>query len=154
MAHFVYPHLPAVGLGNRDPRRPYVTGGLGKAVSVSIFLKHDLWIQISGAEPVLVGAVASPSFVSAREPVLEVRSMSSRRSLSGTSSRRTTRARRLNRLSGQEPGPPPTFPLGGRASGSANEPITAATGSEPGPVEGSEYDTDQSGRERGWPKSS
>ena len=30
--HFVYPHLPAVGLGFRSPRRPHVTGGLGRAV--------------------------------------------------------------------------------------------------------------------------
>ena len=28
-AHFLYKHLPASGLGNRDPLRPYATGGLG-----------------------------------------------------------------------------------------------------------------------------
>ena len=27
--HFTYKHLPASGLGHRDPRRPHVTGGLG-----------------------------------------------------------------------------------------------------------------------------
>jgi hypothetical protein len=27
--HFIYKHLPASGLGHRDPRRPHVTGGLG-----------------------------------------------------------------------------------------------------------------------------
>lgn len=30
----IYGHLPAGGLGDRDPRRPYVTGGLGAGVFV------------------------------------------------------------------------------------------------------------------------
>lgn len=29
MSHFIYQHLPATGLGIRNPRRPHVTGGLG-----------------------------------------------------------------------------------------------------------------------------
>lgn len=29
MNHFIYQHLPATGMGVRNPRRPYVTGGLG-----------------------------------------------------------------------------------------------------------------------------
>ena len=44
-AHFTYPHLPASGLGTRDPRRPYVTGGVGSGVPtfVTIILEpyHD-----------------------------------------------------------------------------------------------------------------
>ena len=35
-AHFIYQHLPASGLGVRDPRRPYVTGGLGGGTPVYI----------------------------------------------------------------------------------------------------------------------
>ena len=34
--HFTYRHLPASGLGVRDPRRPYVTGGIGGGVPVYI----------------------------------------------------------------------------------------------------------------------
>lgn len=34
--HFVYKHLPASGLGHRDPRRPHVTGGLGLGLPVFI----------------------------------------------------------------------------------------------------------------------
>jgi hypothetical protein len=34
MNHFSYKHLPASGLGFRDPVRPYVTGGLGLAVRI------------------------------------------------------------------------------------------------------------------------
>jgi hypothetical protein len=36
MSHFVYQHSPAKGLGNRDPRRPYVTGGIGGGISVFV----------------------------------------------------------------------------------------------------------------------
>ena len=32
MSHFVYGHMPAIGLGYRHPTRPFVTGGLGRAV--------------------------------------------------------------------------------------------------------------------------
>lgn len=35
-AHFRYKHLPASGLGHRDPRRPHVTGGLGLGLPVYI----------------------------------------------------------------------------------------------------------------------
>lgn len=31
-AHFIYEHLPASNLGEREPRRPYVTGGLGTGI--------------------------------------------------------------------------------------------------------------------------
>ncbi len=34
--HFVYEHLPAIGLGERDPRRPFVTGGLGVTITISV----------------------------------------------------------------------------------------------------------------------
>jgi hypothetical protein len=34
MNHFTYKHLPAGGLGFRDPVRPYVTGGLGLAFRI------------------------------------------------------------------------------------------------------------------------
>jgi len=34
--HFSYKHLPAIGLGKRDPRRPYVAGGLGAGVPIFI----------------------------------------------------------------------------------------------------------------------
>lgn len=34
--HFTYKHLPASGLGHRDPRRPYATGGLGLGLPVFI----------------------------------------------------------------------------------------------------------------------
>jgi len=36
MAHFSYTHLPAQGLGHRDPRRPHVTGGIGLGLPVFI----------------------------------------------------------------------------------------------------------------------
>ena len=36
MSHFSYPHLPAQGLGHRDPRRPHVTGGIGDGVPVFV----------------------------------------------------------------------------------------------------------------------
>jgi hypothetical protein len=36
MSHFVYQHSPAKGLGNRDPRRPYVTGGIGGGIPVFV----------------------------------------------------------------------------------------------------------------------
>lgn len=36
MGHFTYKHLPAKGLGHRDPRRPHVTGGLGLGLPVFI----------------------------------------------------------------------------------------------------------------------
>ena len=32
--HFVYQHLPAGGLGQRDPVRPFATGGLGFAYRI------------------------------------------------------------------------------------------------------------------------
>lgn len=34
MRHFIYQHLPAGGLGHRDPVRPYPTGGLGFAYRI------------------------------------------------------------------------------------------------------------------------
>jgi len=34
MSFAIYGHLPAGGLGERDPRRPYATGGIGAAVYV------------------------------------------------------------------------------------------------------------------------
>jgi hypothetical protein len=34
MRHFLYQHLPAGGLGHRDPVRPYPTGGLGFAYRI------------------------------------------------------------------------------------------------------------------------
>ncbi len=34
MSHFIYKQLPAKGIGQRDPQRPYVTGGLGAGVAV------------------------------------------------------------------------------------------------------------------------
>ena len=34
MRHFLYQHLPAGGLGFRDPVRPYPTGGLGFAYRI------------------------------------------------------------------------------------------------------------------------
>ena len=34
MKHFSYKHLPAGGLGFRDPVRPYATGGLGFAYRI------------------------------------------------------------------------------------------------------------------------
>lgn len=37
-AHFTYPHLPAVNLGARDPLRPYVTGGIGRALAVEVLI--------------------------------------------------------------------------------------------------------------------
>ena len=41
-AHFTYKHLPAAGLGNRDPLRPYSTGGLGGAVRILIYVVEVL----------------------------------------------------------------------------------------------------------------
>lgn len=37
-AHFLYKHLPASGLGKRDPLRPYATGGLGGATFLAIYI--------------------------------------------------------------------------------------------------------------------
>ena len=34
MNHFLYNHMPAGGLGHRDPVRPYPTGGLGLAYRI------------------------------------------------------------------------------------------------------------------------
>lgn len=31
---FSYKHLPAIGMGKRDPVRPYVTGGLGRGIII------------------------------------------------------------------------------------------------------------------------
>ena len=36
MSHFGYHHLPASGLGHRDPRRPHVTGGIGGGTPVFV----------------------------------------------------------------------------------------------------------------------
>ena len=36
MGHFTYTHLPAQGLGRRDPRRPHVTGGIGGGIPTFI----------------------------------------------------------------------------------------------------------------------
>lgn len=37
--HFIYEHLPASNLGQRDPRRPYVTGGLGTGMRLLTLLR-------------------------------------------------------------------------------------------------------------------
>jgi len=41
MRHFVYKHLPAGGLGHRDPRRPHVAGGLGAGTWVWKLLQYS-----------------------------------------------------------------------------------------------------------------
>lgn len=36
MMHVSYKHLPASGLGTRDPQRPHITGGLGATIKFFI----------------------------------------------------------------------------------------------------------------------
>jgi len=36
VSHTVYAHLPAIGLGKRDPIRPHVTGGIGAGLPLFI----------------------------------------------------------------------------------------------------------------------
>jgi hypothetical protein len=43
MSWALYPHLPAQGLGHRDPRRPHVTGGVGAGVVVLVDQEGRYW---------------------------------------------------------------------------------------------------------------
>ncbi len=52
--HFTYQHLPASGLGVRDPRRPYVTGGIGGGVPVYITTILEWRIYVDGSRTQLV----------------------------------------------------------------------------------------------------
>jgi len=47
MRHFIYQHLPAGGLGHRDPVRPYPTGGLGFAYRI-FRPASDLFMRATG----------------------------------------------------------------------------------------------------------
>lgn len=49
MNHFSYKHIPAGGLSTRDPRRPFVTGGLGNAV-VIVFAPSALRMRVVSPE--------------------------------------------------------------------------------------------------------
>lgn len=139
------------GLGRDLDNLPSsVTLGLGRWPG--LFLQYELWIQIEGAEPVpaLAGLAAGP--VAGAEPGSALGTLEPLRVVSGRAPSRSLNAAGAGlQLQGREPGLSSTSSPRLRPSGS--EPLTAASGEEPGPVEGAEYDTEQSGKERGWPKS-
>jgi len=56
--HFLYQHLPANGMGYRDPHRPFATGGIGFAYTlykifmraVTVQKREDTYSTVEGVE--------------------------------------------------------------------------------------------------------
>lgn len=75
MGHFSYNHLPAIGIGHRDPRRPHVTGGLGGGVGVWRLLQHAMTVAQSRYHSSVEGRTA----VQSRENVTDAESVENKR---------------------------------------------------------------------------
>lgn len=141
--------MPAYGLGKTD--RPYATGGIGYA-PISPFIWFDVWIQLEGREP-------PPSQLMGLEGVEPIagRAMVP---LSGTRASMSRAGSAPPALGARDPSPPlaavepSVLPSPSSRDTRLSAPVRYTDqlfGKSEEPLEGTEYDDEIEGKERGWP---
>jgi len=142
--------MPAFGLGKTD--RPFATGGIGYA-PISVFVWFDTWIQVAGIEPL-------PQQLTGLEGTALLHGVRTAPPRSGAVSSFSRTGTAPPVLGARDSSPPlagesgvilsPSDAAGARLSSLANNEQLFHKGQHP--LEGTEYDDEIEGKERGWPK--